>query len=260
MTMSSSIAPITGSPARRPKGRRIPSLRCSHSPQPGILKHRAASNASFDAAAAVAQAASAAAAAHELSEREIVLHNTLQNAGGEARRRSMSAMRGRSSRRQSGEAPAPQDGDGARLKWDEANLFLTEQQRDSHMKIDEPKTPYAKQYDPREDEAEMAALDASHLVVDEFDARKMRRDEIPGLDLGEPEIDTVMEGAEADDRRVVVEPVEGEEGHHGEEMASLSAEERAKHRKFEEMRRRHYEMKDVKELLGYVERSRVETC
>jgi protein phosphatase inhibitor 2 len=217
----------------------------------GILKNRSTSNATVDAAAQAALAASAAAAAaRELSEREIVLHNTLHNAGGEARRRSMSALRGRNSRRQSGEGAMQPDADGARLKWDEANLFLTEQQRDSHMKIDEPKTPYARQYDPREDEAEMAALDASNLVVDEFDAQKMQREEIPGLDLGEPEIDTAMAGAE--DRRVVVEPADGEEGHHGEEMASLSAEERAKHRKFEEMRKKHYEMKDVKGLLGYV--------
>jgi len=29
-----------------------------------------------------------------------------------------------------------------RLKWDEANLIITEAQKDSTMKIDEPKTPY----------------------------------------------------------------------------------------------------------------------
>jgi protein phosphatase inhibitor 2 len=182
-----------------------------------------------------------------------VLHNTLQNAGGEARRRSMSGLRGRNSRRQSGEGvgPAGVDGDGARLKWDEANLYLTEQQRDSTMKIDEPKTPYARQYDPLEDEAEMAALDASGLVVDEVDRKNLRGEDIPGLDIGEPEIDTVMEGAEEEgDRRVIVDPVGGDDGHHG-ELASLSEEERAKHHKFEEMRRRHYEMKDVKGLLGY---------
>ena len=183
-----------------------------------------------------------------------MLHNTLQNAGGEARRRSMSALRGRNSRRQSGEGGA--DGEGARLKWDEANLYLTEQQRDSRMKIDEPKTPYAKQYDPREDEAEMAALDASGLVVEEVEGKMLcgargGGEEIPGLDIGEPEIDTVMEGGEQDgDRRVIVEPMADDEGHHGEELAGLSEEERAKHRKFEEMRRKHYEMKDVKGLLG----------
>lgn len=29
-----------------------------------------------------------------------------------------------------------------RLKWDEENLIITEAQKDSTMKIDEPKTPY----------------------------------------------------------------------------------------------------------------------
>jgi protein phosphatase inhibitor 2 len=77
-----------------------------------------------------------------------------------------------------------------RLKWDEANLYLTEQQRDSTMKITEPKTPYAKQYDPEEDADEMAKLDAEHLIVDEVDAKNLKRnrlEDIPGLDLGEPE-------------------------------------------------------------------------
>ena len=45
-----------------------------------------------------------------------------------------------------------------RLKWDEANLYLTEQQRDSTMKITEPKTPYAQRYDPSEDDEEVSAL------------------------------------------------------------------------------------------------------
>lgn len=31
-----------------------------------------------------------------------------------------------------------------RLKWDEANLELTEAQKDSTMKVDEPKTPYVR--------------------------------------------------------------------------------------------------------------------
>ena len=46
-----------------------------------------------------------------------------------------------------------------RLKWDEANLYLTEQEKNSTMKIDEPKTPYAKHYDPADDEDEVRMLD-----------------------------------------------------------------------------------------------------
>src|SRR5690606_37852411 len=45
-----------------------------------------------------------------------------------------------------------------RLKWDEANLYLTEQQKSSTMKITEPKTPFAKQYDPAEDEEELRRI------------------------------------------------------------------------------------------------------
>jgi protein phosphatase inhibitor 2 len=159
------------------------------------------------------------------------------------------------------EADEEGGGDGGspplRLKWDEANLYLTEQQRDSTMKITEPKTPYAKQYDPAEDVEEMTRLDADSLVVDEMDAKNLnsnRLEDIPGLDIGEPEMDAAQLNDELpeSEKRVVVdmEKTEEDAGHHGEDMGNLSEEERAKHRKFEEMRRKHYEMKDIKSLLG----------
>lgn len=135
------------------------------------------------------------------------------------------------------------------------------------MKIDEPKTPYAKRYDPGEDEDEMHTLDADDLVVDELDKvggakARTKEDEIPGLELGEPEeaipdsmddIDEVSNrttrsrsGSSKGEKQVVVD----EKGH--EDNVGLSTEEREKHRKFEEMRKKHYEMKEVKGLLGYV--------
>jgi protein phosphatase inhibitor 2 len=202
----------------------------------------------------------------EVSEKEITLQNTLQNAG---HRRSSSAARPAGSRRISSHSGASNDPDieddnGMRLKWDEANLYLTEQEKSSTMKIDEPKTPYAKRYDPDEDEDEMRTIDAEDIYVDELDkakalagskTRNAREDEIPGLSLGEPE-EAVPEtgdpgqmhrsGSQRSDKAVHVNDDHPDN-------VGMSAEEREKHRKFEEMRKKHYEMKNVANLLGHPE-------
>jgi protein phosphatase inhibitor 2 len=189
-----------------------------------------------------------------MSEKEIVFENTLKNAGPAAHRRSSSNPRGPGSRRQSGTS-VQADENSSRLKWDEANLYLTEQQRDSTMKITEPKTPYAKQYDPTEDEEEIEMLNAEDLKVDELDdkprTRKPKIEDIPDFDLGEPELQTANAHTPESEKRVMVEPAtEAESGHHDAELQHLTPEEREKHRKFEEMRKKHYEMKNVKDLLG----------
>ncbi|KAI9313830.1 hypothetical protein BX666DRAFT_1973994 [Dichotomocladium elegans] len=44
-----------------------------------------------------------------------------------------------------------QEASETRLKWDEANLEMNEEQKDATMKIDEPKTPYIR-YDPETDQ------------------------------------------------------------------------------------------------------------
>jgi protein phosphatase inhibitor 2 len=145
-----------------------------------------------------------------------------------------------------------------RLKWDEANLYLTEQEKSATMKIDEPKTPYAKQYDPTEDEDEMRTLDAQDIMVDELDMKhspagkssRAKEDEIPGLSLGEPE-EAIPEHEEDEEAR----RKRKEKSVHvaGEENVGMSAEELEKHRKFENMRKKHYEMKNVANLLGHPE-------
>jgi len=195
----------------------------------------------------------------EVSEKEVTLANTLQNAGpGAAHRRSSSTPRGPPSRRASG-TYHNDDENNQRLKWDEANLYLTEQQRDSTMKITEPKTPYAKQYDPAEDEEEVAAINADDVVVDELDKangkKPARDDDIPDIDIGEPEVEGGLEHSRTpeSERRVMVDPDQHDEGFHGEEPPDLPEEERVKHAKFEAARRRHYEMKNVKNLLGHPE-------
>ncbi|GAB7360630.1 hypothetical protein MBLNU230_g0510t1 [Neophaeotheca triangularis] len=218
----------------------------------------------------------------ELSEKEVVQMNTNINAG--HRRNSSNPGRGSISRRQSGQsnssdqAADPTTTDQPRLKWDEANLYLNEGQMGGKMKIDEPKTPYAKQYDPSEDEDEVAALDAQGLAVDELDMAKTRsgsgsggkkkEQDIPDIDLGEPEMDVDVKAAAGGDgeRRVNVaggqggdamdvdEAVKGsDEAVPETEGGAMSREERDKHAKFEAMRKKHYEIKNVKGLLGHPE-------
>lgn len=226
-----------------------------------------------------------------MSGREITLANTQINAG---RRSSSSAGRPPGPRRQSA---ASNSADGLaessqRLKWDEANLYLTEQERTSTMKITEPKTPYAKHYDPAEDPSDddeegAAAAAAGSAGPSDLNlaaggaGRKAPRaraeDDIPGLSLGEPE-------EEIPESRAPAAAPLGEEGsqsgegsgaHHPhrrnsseksvhveprsvapsaeEEVVGLSPEEREKHRRFEAARKKHYEMKNVAELLAHPE-------
>jgi protein phosphatase inhibitor 2 len=125
------------------------------------------------------------------------------------------------------------------------------------MKLPEPKTPDAKQYDPAEDEEEIEAINAREVVVDELDQVKGKRstkdEDIPDIDIGEPE-NLGLEHSRTPDgeRRVIVDPDQNDEGFHGEEPPDLPAEEKEKHAKFEAARKKHYEMKNVKNLLGYV--------
>lgn len=203
----------------------------------------------------------------------------MQNAG--HRRNSSLEPRANFPRRQSSNAglPGSENGDeNMRLRWDEANLYLTEQEKSSTMKIDEPKTPYAKRYEPDEDEDEMRTLDAQELQVDELDkvregrkAQRTKEAEIPGLDIGEPEEDVSLMGGEEDDRIERIRSASGSAERSGSgslgRSGSLKGEKSVvvddeapdgkghdgivRHKDFEEMRKKHYEMKDVKGLLGH---------
>lgn len=190
----------------------------------------------------------------DLSEKELTIQNTQLNAG---RRRSSSAgTRPGGSRKASSRTPsisgAIEDENQARLKWDEANIYLTEQERTSTMKIDEPKTPYAKHYDPSEDPSDDE--DGTGEPTD----RARSPDDIPGLSLGEPEEpipEPVLERPRGMKKRSVskVHVDDTSSGHDDDEIANLSEEDKQKHRRFEEMRKKHYEMKDVAHLLGHPE-------
>jgi protein phosphatase inhibitor 2 len=85
--------------------------------------------------------------------------------------------------------PSTTSSTSPRLKWDEANLYLTEQQKSSTMKINEPKTPYTRRYDPSEDLSDdegVEQMQVDHSERTTEDSVMAGIDDIPGLDLGEP--------------------------------------------------------------------------
>ncbi|PYH42766.1 PP1-complex regulatory subunit GLC8 [Aspergillus saccharolyticus JOP 1030-1] len=213
--------------------------------------------------------------------KELTLQNTLQNAG---RRRSISNTRpGSSSRRQSvAQIHGQPEDNSPRLKWDEANLYLTEQEKTAKMKIDEPKTPFAPHYDPAEDEeeeleAETTLIDAQGVVVDELDKtmkapkRAVTEDDIPELELGEPEESFAGDAHAGGNDRIVRERSLSNESHRSNKHVVMGAgdangdlksgpdglitsqEAAEKHRQFEQHRKQHYEMRNIKELLAHPE-------
>lgn len=155
-----------------------------------------------------------------------------------------------------------------RLKWDEANLFLAEQESGGRMKITEPKTPF--EYGSNamdEDDEEDVSIDPRFVHVDEVEmarnrkpGKKARESDIPGLELGEPEDENA--GADLEDDRIVrpssLSRESSKEKHVSvddtEDMPGMpTREQREKHKQFEEQRKRHYEMKNVKDMLGHPE-------
>ncbi|ODH51078.1 hypothetical protein GX48_02863 [Paracoccidioides brasiliensis] len=213
---------------------------------------------------------------YPFDNKELTLQNTLQNAG-----RSPADTRHSLSRRQSN-ASGPNgrlihdDDNSPRLKWDEVNLYLTEQEKSSTMKIDEPKTPYVPRYNPDEDDDDDVdmGIGADDLAVDELDMYKVRqhrvRDEdIPGLELGEPEESGWEDGQLSGSGRISESSrrmssgssgrsekhvVVGEDGSADDRAArDYSSEASRKHHDFEEKRKKHYEMSIVKGLLGHPE-------
>lgn len=266
------------SPSRRPKGILKNSFRRSPPTRPSVPN--APSSEQAVSTSPLTNTATAQATSNT-PEQDLTLQNTMQNAG--HRRNSSIDPRANVSRRQSSNAGLP-GGETAdenmRLRWDEANLYLTEQEKSSTMKIDEPKTPYARRYEPEEDEDEMRTLDAQELKVDELDkvregrrAQRTKEAEIPGLDIGEPEEDVSLMGRDEDDRIQRTRSVSGSAERSGSGSGSLGRSGSLKgeksvvvddeapdgkghdgivrHKDFEEMRKKHYEMKDVKGLLGH---------
>lgn len=155
-----------------------------------------------------------------------------------------------------------------RLKWDEANLYLAEQEAGGRMKITEPKTPFEYGSTPMdEDDEEDVSIDPRFVNVDEVDmakkkpGKKARESDIPGLELGEAEDTNAGAGLE-DDRIVSEREAQGSLSRESSKDKHVSVggeerrpgmptqEEEEKHRIFEEQRKRHYEMRNVKDMLG----------
>jgi protein phosphatase inhibitor 2 len=111
------------------------------------------------------------------------------------------------------------------------------------MKITEPKTPYAKHYSPSEDDDDEYMGDG-------------RGEDIPGLSLGEPE-EEVPDDEFATGRKPSKVHVNDEDAtplHDADaDMLGMTPEEREKHRRFEELRKKHYEMSEAVGLLGHPE-------
>jgi len=197
--------------------------------------------------------------------KELTLKNTNANAGPHH----PSDSRTPGSRRHSTREPELLSNElSQRLKWDEANLYLSEQERTSTMKINEPKTPYAKHYDPDEDpsdmdEPELANGGAAHHHHHAHQHHAHQH--IPDLSLGEPEEDvsddvSVSSSSPRKEKAVHVDDSASTHGGSGgndddddDDGMDTTPEEREKHRRFEQLRRKHYEMKDVAKLLGHPE-------
>jgi protein phosphatase inhibitor 2 len=127
----------------------------------------------------------------DLYSREVLHDNTSANAAlGHAQSLS-SSQHHNQSHLHAPTTPSPSS-TSPRLKWDEENLYLTEQQKSSTMKIIEPKTPYTRRYDPSEDpddDENTENMQFDHVAGnggEGEDSIMAGINDIPGLDLGEP--------------------------------------------------------------------------
>lgn len=113
------------------------------------------------------------------------------------------------------------------LKWNEANLYLNEQEKSATMKITEPKTPF-----------QGAVGDSEYYKPDEED------DEFnldgDGLLLGEPESSGPDPTIQSD--RIIVDEKAKEDAQEEQEPEHEETPEE-RHKRFEQMRKNHYFMK-----------------
>lgn len=121
-----------------------------------------------------------------------------------------------------------------KLQWDEAKLYLDEQERTATMKITEPKTPY-----------QGAVGDSEYYQEDEDEdpTANGEPNDLEDFSLGEPEIHPKKDPTVENYRIERVDVDSGGNGEQEEEDHELTPEE--KHKRFEEMRKAHYYMRGV---------------
>ncbi|KAF9111986.1 hypothetical protein BGX27_004167 [Mortierella sp. AM989] len=138
-----------------------------------------------------------------------------------------------------------------RLKWDEENLTITEAQKDSTMKIDEPKTPYV-YYDHDLDKV-MDVDDAFSL-----DSEKKKRDAQAHALLANSSMQGIQNGNGKEVEQDEEEEEEEEDEEEPEEWQDSDGEDdedeedetpkKVDHDKFAKMRAEHYKMKEALKL------------
>ncbi|KAK5816835.1 hypothetical protein F5H01DRAFT_341843 [Linnemannia elongata] len=131
-----------------------------------------------------------------------------------------------------------------RLKWDEESLIITEAQKDSTMKIDEPKTPFI-HYDHELDRV----LDADEVFRLNGPRKKQaalaHTPPVPSYFKGLPDEDE-EDGEDDDDREPNDEP---EEWQSSDEEDERDSENKAvDHDKFARLRAKHYNMREAVKL------------
>ncbi|KAF9901703.1 hypothetical protein EC991_005774 [Linnemannia zychae] len=131
-----------------------------------------------------------------------------------------------------------------RLKWDEENLIITEAQKDSTMKIDEPKTPFI-HYDHELDRV----LDADEVFRLNGPRKKQaalaHTPPVPSYFKGLPDEDEDDE-EDDDDREPNDEPEEWQSS--DEDDKPLSEAHTIDHDKFARLRAKHYNMREAVKL------------
>lgn len=127
------------------------------------------------------------------------------------------------------------------LKWNEANLYLNEQEKSATMKIDEPKTPYEGGFNPnneyyKEDDDEEEGDGLGEFSLGEGAA------DIPLDDVAKRHLQSLNGGEIIESNEQPEQEQEQPEGEDEQpEEEELSPEE--KHKLFEQKRKQHYHLK-----------------